>query len=104
MREQMLLKLKSEFLALKGGEADLDKTLDLIEKILVFTEMLLKDIDELEDRTISVEERQELLEKRNANVLELLQLLIQLSYSEPERALLLLQSMHKIQDNIHPLN
>ena len=104
MREQMLLQLKDDFLALKSGETDLDKTLDLIEKILLFTDMLLKDIDDLEYRTKSVEDRHENLEKRNANILELLQLLIQLSYSEPDRALLLLQSMHKIQDSAYPLN
>ena len=103
-RSEQLLQLQKDFLELKGEEIDLDRALDLVERILLFTDALLKDIDALEIKTRSVEERQHHQEKSNTRILELLQLLIQLSYTAPERALLLLQSMSVIQQNDNHLN
>jgi len=95
MYKQTLAELKEYFNKLKSEGIDLDKTLGLVDRILLYTDDLLKEIERIDHKTTAVEERLEKLKEDYFELLDLIQQVVELSYSEPEKALQLLQNLQQ---------
>jgi len=104
MYKQTLIQLKEFFNKIKSEGIDLDKTLDLVDKILLYTEELLKEIERIDNKTNTLEVRLEQLKGDYYELLDLIQQVVELSYSEPESALQLLQNLQQLRNLQHLRN
>jgi adenylate kinase family enzyme len=104
MYKQTLAQLKEYFSKLKSEGIDLDKTLDLVDKILLYTDDLLKEIERVDNKTNAIEERLEQLKEDYYELFDLIRQVVELSYSEPERALQLLQNLQTLRSDNNFLN
>ena len=104
MYKQTLAELKECFQKLKSEGVDFDNILDLVDRILLYTSDLLSEIERIDNRTNTIEERLEQLKEDYFELLATIQQVVELSYAEPERALQLLQNLQQYRKSNQFLN